>query len=176
MRGVPIHRKEMRQERTDHRPPGPQLSDRHRPRSRLSFRCGSCDPPFLVDCDLDSSAGLVAGLRSFHSIRRLVGPICITRSTSSLPFMLLAASKRLASPSFVRSLPTMLATSTRPAHSAGPNGKSAYHTVTGLKRWSCDDNDLPPTADIKAIHVYDFDNTRMLISVVIQSQSRRHCL
>ncbi|KAF2121908.1 hypothetical protein BDV96DRAFT_609038 [Lophiotrema nucula] len=32
-------------------------------------------------------------------------------------------------------------------------------TVTALKRWSCDDKDLPPVSDIKAIHVYDFDNT-----------------
>ncbi|KAL5377059.1 hypothetical protein DPSP01_010024 [Paraphaeosphaeria sporulosa] len=55
----------------------------------------------------------------------------------------------------------MLATSTRPAPNAGRNGngKPAYHTVTALKRWSCDDNDLPPMADIKSIHIYDFDNT-----------------
>jgi hypothetical protein len=52
----------------------------------------------------------------------------------------------------------MLATSTRP-HVAGPNGKSTYHTVTALKRWSCDDKELPPVSDIKAIHVFDFDNT-----------------
>jgi hypothetical protein len=54
----------------------------------------------------------------------------------------------------------MLATSTRP-HVAGPNGKATYHTVTALKRWSCDDKELPPVGDIKAIHVFDFDNTRM---------------
>lgn len=72
---------------------------------------------------------------------------------------MLRATKRLASPSTFRALPTMLATSTRPAPSAGPNGKPAYHTVTGLKRWSCDDRDLPAAADVKAIHVYDFDNT-----------------
>jgi len=55
----------------------------------------------------------------------------------------------------------MLATSTRPAPAAGRNGaaKPTYHTVTALKRWSCDDGDLPPVADVKAIHVYDFDNT-----------------
>ncbi|KAF1843912.1 uncharacterized protein K460DRAFT_378947 [Cucurbitaria berberidis CBS 394.84] len=52
----------------------------------------------------------------------------------------------------------MLATSTRPAV-AGPNGKATYHTVTALKRWSCDDKDLPAVADIKSIHIYDFDNT-----------------
>ncbi|KAF2001070.1 hypothetical protein P154DRAFT_433717 [Amniculicola lignicola CBS 123094] len=45
----------------------------------------------------------------------------------------------------------------------GPNGfagaRSPFHTVTALKRWSCDDKELPPVATIKAIHVYDFDNT-----------------
>jgi hypothetical protein len=54
----------------------------------------------------------------------------------------------------------MLATSTRP-HVAGPNGRATYHTVTALKRWSCDDKELPPVSEIKAIHVFDFDNTRM---------------
>lgn len=34
------------------------------------------------------------------------------------------------------------------------------HTVTGLKRWSCQDPTVLPDMDkIKAIHVYDFDNT-----------------
>lgn len=37
------------------------------------------------------------------------------------------------------------------------NGSS--HTITALKRWSCDDKDLPPIPQVKAIHVYDFDNT-----------------
>ncbi|KAF2129934.1 hypothetical protein P153DRAFT_290289 [Dothidotthia symphoricarpi CBS 119687] len=50
------------------------------------------------------------------------------------------------------------AVSTRPTV-AGPNGKATYHTVTALKRWSCDDKDLPAVSDIKAIHIYDFDNT-----------------
>jgi hypothetical protein len=73
-------------------------------------------------------------------------------------FMLLAALRRLISPSTLRTLPSMLATSTRPAP-AGPNGKPTHHTVTALKRWSCDDKELPAAADVKAIHVYDFDNT-----------------
>jgi len=33
-------------------------------------------------------------------------------------------------------------------------------TVTSLKRWSCSDRQLPPIHTIKAVHVYDFDNTR----------------
>tara|TARA_R110002003_G_scaffold184_4_gene14403 strand:- start:4319 stop:5941 length:1623 start_codon:yes stop_codon:yes gene_type:complete len=33
--------------------------------------------------------------------------------------------------------------------------------VTALKRWSCDDKELPPVSNIKAIHVFDFDNTCM---------------
>lgn len=80
-------------------------------------------------------------------------------SNPALPCMLYTAIKRLPPLSFRRSLHTMLATSTRPAPNAGPNGKGAYHTVTALKRWSCDDKDLPNAADVKAIHVYDFDNT-----------------
>ncbi len=33
------------------------------------------------------------------------------------------------------------------------------HTLTGLKRWSCHSRDLPPVSLVKALHVYDFDNT-----------------
>jgi hypothetical protein len=38
------------------------------------------------------------------------------------------------------------------------NGASA-HTVTAMGRWSVLDKQLPPADGIKAIHVYDFDNT-----------------
>ncbi|KAJ6274026.1 hypothetical protein PSV08DRAFT_360313 [Bipolaris maydis] len=72
--------------------------------------------------------------------------------------MLFSATRRIASTCIRRSFPVMLATATRPAV-AGPNGKATYHTVTALKRWSCDDKELPPVSEIKAIHVYDFDNT-----------------
>ncbi|KAF2738304.1 hypothetical protein EJ04DRAFT_429329 [Polyplosphaeria fusca] len=41
-----------------------------------------------------------------------------------------------------------------------PNGQPAkQHTITALKRWSCDDKEMPSVSTIKAIHVYDFDNT-----------------
>ncbi|OCL06840.1 hypothetical protein AOQ84DRAFT_320839 [Glonium stellatum] len=43
--------------------------------------------------------------------------------------------------------------------SGASNGRSVTHTVTALKRWSCDDKDLPSVSQIKAIHIYDFDNT-----------------
>lgn len=33
-------------------------------------------------------------------------------------------------------------------------------TVTALKRWSCQDKQLPPVESVRTIHVYDFDNTR----------------
>jgi hypothetical protein len=36
--------------------------------------------------------------------------------------------------------------------------KSNYSLV-GLKRWSCKNKDIPAVSAIKAIHVYDFDNT-----------------
>ena len=75
--------------------------------------------------------------------------------------MLLAIPKRFSTSPARRSALSMLATSTGPAV-AGPNGKPIYHTVTALKRWSCDDRDLPAVPAVKAIHVYDFDNTRMM--------------
>lgn len=33
-------------------------------------------------------------------------------------------------------------------------------TLTALKRWSCQDKQLPNVNKIRAIHIYDFDNTR----------------
>ncbi|KAE9984806.1 hypothetical protein EG328_008207 [Venturia inaequalis] len=43
--------------------------------------------------------------------------------------------------------------------SNGTPPNTAY-TPTALKRWSCDeDHPLPPVSQIKAIHIYDFDNT-----------------
>ena len=36
------------------------------------------------------------------------------------------------------------------------------HTVTALRRWSCQDRQLPAVQDVKNIHIYDFDNTRTL--------------
>ena len=40
-----------------------------------------------------------------------------------------------------------------------PPPRPPTFTVTGLKRWSCLNKDIPPVSQIKAIHVYDFDNT-----------------
>ncbi|KAL8930391.1 MAG: hypothetical protein Q9172_000100 [Xanthocarpia lactea] len=37
--------------------------------------------------------------------------------------------------------------------------KLASYTITGLKRWSCLTRELPPVSQVKALHVYDFDNT-----------------
>jgi hypothetical protein len=52
-------------------------------------------------------------------------------------------------------------TSAYAAVSTQSSTKPAYHTVTALKRWRCnsEDKDLPPVSEVKAIHVYDFDNT-----------------
>lgn len=33
-------------------------------------------------------------------------------------------------------------------------------SVTTLQKWSCGDKQLPEVDQIKAIHIYDFDNTR----------------
>lgn len=44
----------------------------------------------------------------------------------------------------------------------GPNGPStSQFTVTALSRWSILTKQLPPVDKIRALHVYDFDNTRM---------------
>lgn len=37
--------------------------------------------------------------------------------------------------------------------------KLAFYTITGLKRWSCLARELPPVSQVKALHIYDFDNT-----------------
>ncbi|KAM3422179.1 hypothetical protein BST61_g2548 [Cercospora zeina] len=50
------------------------------------------------------------------------------------------------------------------SHSARNRSLKAWmmassHTPTALKRWSCQDRQLPSVDQVKAIHVYDFDNT-----------------
>ncbi|EAU38323.1 conserved hypothetical protein [Aspergillus terreus NIH2624] len=40
--------------------------------------------------------------------------------------------------------------------------RSPSRTITGMKRWSIINKDLPPVSQIKAVHVYDFDNTLFL--------------
>ena len=42
---------------------------------------------------------------------------------------------------------------------AAMNGTSQSYSINALKRWSCNGKELPPIATVKAIHVYDFDNT-----------------
>ncbi|QSZ31461.1 hypothetical protein DSL72_001026 [Monilinia vaccinii-corymbosi] len=42
---------------------------------------------------------------------------------------------------------------------ATPNGVSNQYTTTALNRWSVADKQLPSVDKIKALHVYDFDNT-----------------
>lgn len=46
------------------------------------------------------------------------------------------------------------------AHRHNGAGSSHHHTTTELARWSILNKQLPPVDAIKAIHVYDFDNTR----------------
>lgn len=40
------------------------------------------------------------------------------------------------------------------------NGQHMPLTPTAMSRWSVAANQLPPVDQIKALHVYDFDNTR----------------
>ncbi|KAK4161679.1 hypothetical protein QBC43DRAFT_323420 [Cladorrhinum sp. PSN259] len=42
---------------------------------------------------------------------------------------------------------------------SGNNAQNNPHTVTAMGRWSILNNQLPATDTIKAIHIYDFDNT-----------------
>jgi len=46
-----------------------------------------------------------------------------------------------------------------------PNGQNRQqHTLTALGRWSIANRPLPPVEQIKHLHVYDFDNTRVFPS------------
>lgn len=45
-------------------------------------------------------------------------------------------------------------------------------TPTAVKRWSCQDTQLPPVDTIKEIHIYDFDNTREPLLVCLDALSR----
>ncbi|KAL4897767.1 hypothetical protein BDV59DRAFT_168501 [Aspergillus ambiguus] len=47
-----------------------------------------------------------------------------------------------------------------PANNVSPHSPS--YTITGMKRWSIINKDLPAVSQIKAVHVYDFDNTLFL--------------
>lgn len=49
---------------------------------------------------------------------------------------------------------------------------SIPRTVTALKRWSCQDKQLPQVNQIQAIHVYDFDNTCMCAVLVCERALR----
>ncbi|KAH7138329.1 hypothetical protein B0J11DRAFT_514127 [Dendryphion nanum] len=59
----------------------------------------------------------------------------------------------------VMSAYSAVAASTKPAPNGSVMGRPTHHTITSLKRWSCGEADLPAVSDIKAIHIYDFDNT-----------------
>jgi len=41
----------------------------------------------------------------------------------------------------------------------GGSSNSFMYTITAVKRWSCDTKHIPATDQIKAIHIFDFDNT-----------------
>lgn len=46
----------------------------------------------------------------------------------------------------------------------GAANAGSAHTVTAMGRWSILNKQLPSADKIKAIHVYDFDNTREYFS------------
>ncbi|MCJ1471660.1 hypothetical protein MMC13_000300 [Lambiella insularis] len=44
--------------------------------------------------------------------------------------------------------------------SANPLGRMmGSHTITNVKKWSCQDKQIPSVSQVKALHIYDFDNT-----------------
>ncbi|KAK8050140.1 hypothetical protein PG994_011870 [Apiospora phragmitis] len=61
--------------------------------------------------------------------------------------------------SFVRDLLQRLMMASRHPNGTQNGPATNTHTVTALSRWSILDKKLPPVEQIKAIHVYDFDNT-----------------
>jgi hypothetical protein len=76
--------------------------------------------------------------------------------TSTAIFMLLAT--RLTR---ISSLPRRKMVQTAFAALAAPTGPAdSQHTPTAMGRWSILNKPLPAVDKIKAIHVYDFDNTR----------------
>jgi hypothetical protein len=46
------------------------------------------------------------------------------------------------------------------AYNNGAANANSAHTVTAMGRWSVLNKQLPAVDKIKAIHIYDFDNTR----------------
>ncbi|KAI9370143.1 hypothetical protein BJX61DRAFT_516468 [Aspergillus egyptiacus] len=40
--------------------------------------------------------------------------------------------------------------------------QSSSRTITGLRRWSINNKELPGTSQVRSVHVYDFDNTLFL--------------
>lgn len=44
----------------------------------------------------------------------------------------------------------------------GAQPSTEQYTITALSRWSVLNKQLPPVDKIRALHVYDFDNTRMI--------------
>lgn len=40
------------------------------------------------------------------------------------------------------------------------NNQPAHLTPTAMGRWSVSSKQLPPVDQVKALHIYDFDNTR----------------
>ncbi|KAE8351254.1 hypothetical protein BDV28DRAFT_158920 [Aspergillus coremiiformis] len=48
------------------------------------------------------------------------------------------------------------------ANGSHDHQRASSRTITGLRRWSIVNRDLPPVSQVKAIHVYDFDNTLFL--------------
>ncbi|KAJ5115868.1 hypothetical protein N7456_000216 [Penicillium angulare] len=49
-----------------------------------------------------------------------------------------------------------------PYTTATAPSQSRQHTLTSLKRWSVANKELPAVSQIRAVHVYDFDNTLFL--------------
>lgn len=56
------------------------------------------------------------------------------------------------------------------------NGHQAIRSATALKRWSCQDKQVPTVEQVQSIHIYDFDNTRMPYLPAVHPLHCEHCL
>ncbi|KAF5011541.1 hypothetical protein FDECE_2352 [Fusarium decemcellulare] len=112
-----------------------------------------------------TSASASASASTSTSSSTRTGPAANTTSTASLqpqprhppPSCMLAATARLRSLSVSSGSPGAMASAYSAYH--GPAAAASQFTITALGRWSILNHPLPAVDKIKALHVYDFDNT-----------------
>ncbi|KJZ72432.1 hypothetical protein HIM_08235 [Hirsutella minnesotensis 3608] len=92
----------------------------------------------------------------FHRVRRRHLQHTGRPPSSCSRACMLAAAARCLRPGLLTST---MASAHSMYHGAAHASQAPQFTVTALGRWSCINKQLPPAEEIKALHVYDFDNT-----------------